>query len=770
MEEGSTPHSTAESSEEPVNARPSAQDPAPEATPNLGLSNGRCGGGPLSDLYQWREITRPFLEATKELVLGELLHDDMFGLFEAMSAIEMMDPKMDAGMLCNRQNRKPHSFQSAKESGYLQLRDIEPAHQIAIIDQTLACLVTWLEGHSLAQTVFTNLYLHSPFEIEDPIIKATAIFTLKLIDVIRDILSRGSVYEEEDFQPLVYNFKLCEEISPHKAGAMLREVEDDLQRVLRSTKSKTDAQQSKEHTMATALHARIRFCRMFYLALISLVKHDIPEGQRQLTSALEQVKTMASTTHLGTQVDISKENPIGFERLANQRLLPPTFPRYTEIKSNEDAVEFFQRTAEHLLEATNVTQLNTFPAVLEFFINFSAQPTCVVSRSMLQLLYQPLYMMSQVPGVTCPADRKNVPLLQDLLKDACRAFIAPPALTSSSLAPFNTIEIKNNVDSFFNQCCRPMGLLLQTFGHNQARRRDKIATLLEEFAAIQEVSDKLDDMLNSLSQSSDGPRPHMLFFSTWLLYHVLRLMVRYLLSGFELELYSTHEYPYLYWYLYELLFPWLITCLHRADTNLVEHEQLAESLRNAGKNKKKVKNANKKKTTVRPYSREITLFQGRASLCAGYFKLMVALKKESKILVPDPTFDNEAVRYEHRFLPFASLFTPPIMPYCQFLEVHDHTAKSPSSELLLAASKDFLRSRQIFETILTSSVSTASTGTNTSSNSVLGQNLGNADDVASLVSVCKNNCVVAGILSRDSSRNVSFDFSTNSTFPSVKLT
>lgn len=193
--------------------------------------------------------------------------------------------------------------------------------------------------------------------------------------------------------------------------------------------------------MATALHARIRFCRMFYLALISLVKHDIPEGQRQLTSALEQVKTMASTTHLGTQVDISKENPIGFERLANQRLLPPTFPRYTEIKSNEDAVEFFQRTAEHLLEATNVTQLNTFPAVLEFFINFSAQPTCVVSRSMLQLLYQPLYMMSQVPGVTCPADRKNVPLLQDLLKDACRAFIAPPALTSSSLAPFNTIEV-----------------------------------------------------------------------------------------------------------------------------------------------------------------------------------------------------------------------------------------------------------------------------------------------------------------------------------------
>ena len=48
-----------------------------------------------------------------DLQLGELLHDGhLFGLFEAMSAIEMMDPKMDAGMLC-RGNPKPLNFQQA---------------------------------------------------------------------------------------------------------------------------------------------------------------------------------------------------------------------------------------------------------------------------------------------------------------------------------------------------------------------------------------------------------------------------------------------------------------------------------------------------------------------------------------------------------------------------------------------------------------------------------------------------------------------------------
>lgn len=33
------------------------------------------------------------------------MHGYFFGLFEAMSAIEIMDPKMDAGMMCNRESK-----------------------------------------------------------------------------------------------------------------------------------------------------------------------------------------------------------------------------------------------------------------------------------------------------------------------------------------------------------------------------------------------------------------------------------------------------------------------------------------------------------------------------------------------------------------------------------------------------------------------------------------------------------------------------------------
>lgn len=59
-----------------------------------------------------------------DLELGELLHDDVFGLFEAMSAIEMMDPKMDAGMMCNRGKKVLNFDQAVKVCVYHVMVDV----------------------------------------------------------------------------------------------------------------------------------------------------------------------------------------------------------------------------------------------------------------------------------------------------------------------------------------------------------------------------------------------------------------------------------------------------------------------------------------------------------------------------------------------------------------------------------------------------------------------------------------------------------------------
>lgn len=59
--------------------------------------------------------------------------------------------------------------------------------------------ITWLEGHSLAQTVFTCLYIHNPDFIEDPAMKAFALGILKICDIAREKVNKAAVFEEVSF-------------------------------------------------------------------------------------------------------------------------------------------------------------------------------------------------------------------------------------------------------------------------------------------------------------------------------------------------------------------------------------------------------------------------------------------------------------------------------------------------------------------------------------------------------------------------------------------
>lgn len=88
-------------------------------------------------------------------------------------------------------------------------------------------------------------------------------------------------------------------------------------------------------------------------------------------------------------------------------------------------------------------------------------------------------------------------------------------------------------------------MYIQICGYNRARQRDKLARLLDDFGNLQEEAEKVDTYLFELQLGEGNDRRP--YFSTWILYHCLRAMSMYLLSGLELELYSVHEYMYIYW-------------------------------------------------------------------------------------------------------------------------------------------------------------------------------------------------------------------------------
>ena len=55
---------------------------------------------------------------------------------------------------------------------------------------------------------------------------------------------------------------------------------------------------------------------------------------------------------------------MGFEPLINQRLLPPTFPRYTVIRGRAESLDYVTSLLQRLYTITTVTELGSLHATL----------------------------------------------------------------------------------------------------------------------------------------------------------------------------------------------------------------------------------------------------------------------------------------------------------------------------------------------------------------------------------------------------------------------
>lgn len=78
---------------------------------------------------------------------------------------------------------------------------------------------------------------------------------------------------------------------------------------------------------------------------------------------------------------------------------------------------------------------------------------------------------------------------------------------------------------------------------------------------------------------------------------------------------------------------------------------------------------------------------------------LAGFTKGNRIPQPLSMFDNEQIRFDHRFSPFYGLTTPPPVPYIQFKEYRAYTLKSASHSLYTDASSYFHHARTILEAI-----------------------------------------------------------------------
>ncbi|KAG7086374.1 hypothetical protein E1B28_002334 [Marasmius oreades] len=155
-----------------------------------------------------RDVTTLFLEAASAMEPGSMVVIDEFQLQDAMSAIEIGEPRLDTGMRLEKDHKVP----------FHPLTPLLPEEICWIIDRAFAYEIEWHSANTLSHTVFTLLYVHClqeidpdllpyllnadpqrPMELITVVLRAFVSGLLKCCDLSWKELIRGGLNDTEDW-------------------------------------------------------------------------------------------------------------------------------------------------------------------------------------------------------------------------------------------------------------------------------------------------------------------------------------------------------------------------------------------------------------------------------------------------------------------------------------------------------------------------------------------------------------------------------------------
>ena len=189
------------------------------------------------------DLTTEFRAAAGQLPTAILVKSESFTLFESVTALEIMDPKMDSGCVAAGETL---------EDKYDVCRQLLPEEVIGIMDQLLCCEMAWHEGYPLSQTVFASHYIDKILDCGaktladaqfDPSLKqnkssdsvlkeALRFYSIGVVlcchFVIEKIIASGHFYEEEDFSTYTFGREMFPILDPLQLMRALLKVQSEL--------------------------------------------------------------------------------------------------------------------------------------------------------------------------------------------------------------------------------------------------------------------------------------------------------------------------------------------------------------------------------------------------------------------------------------------------------------------------------------------------------------------------------------------------------------
>ncbi|KAG0204115.1 hypothetical protein BGX33_008698 [Mortierella sp. NVP41] len=680
-----------------------------------------------SSVYPFEDVTALMDTATKDMNVGQLVQVETFGLFDAMCAIVIMDPKMDTGMVVD---------ETASRPVYNINRRVSPKEFIWIFDNILIGQMTWLSGHALSQTLFTSCHILRLLEIDQDdgkssgtnnsssdtseppkefltsVLKSCVLAIAKSCALIWSEMRKGQVYEEEDFLTNTFGVSMYENIPTATLIAMLDQAEYWMESEGTQWIQTHGGDEAGE--VLKGVMERIDYCRC----------SQFSQASPLLDAMRTHISGLKATHALGAKVEGA------FDHTIHRQLVTNTPPRAIALLTFEETVEQLAQMCTDLVSIGKALPFTDTTNLVNFFILFGSQKPApgAFPRSILQtVLYDDRVIMGS---------RK----VQDVVRDSIQETVAPAAwifepfeaIQAKWGGPANTISasasqllesipevaeddissyklrIQNSAVMFVEKATKPFVDTLQIMGQNTSRQRRNLRKIVQLWESLQEEAEAFDSDIHVVLEEmraqqkapvtiADEPQEPLApyYFVSWVYHMKLWVMEWLLLLGSELELYSSFEYSMVYGYVDSILGAHAqhlqrIRSITESEV-LKPHEPLAikgsaeDSVKETSEQKKKKKK--KKPSTASATSAETVVEYARPTrttlmsqyltsirmqLTRGVFLVLASLTKAGH-LTTTPThiashgLNDLETLFAHRFRAFRLLSSPEALTYENFL-------------------------------------------------------------------------------------------------------
>ncbi|CAA6669967.1 unnamed protein product [Spirodela intermedia] len=582
---------------------------------------------PSGEQAVWVDASQLLQAACNDLQDGELICAENFNLFAAMSALEVIDTLI----IAIENGAAPVPLSSD--------RTLDVQYCIDVMDHLLTC-----EGTFTAQTVFSCIYLlkiertssHALLHSYCRIIRATC-------NLVVSAVSDARTHEEEDLFTMCYGLPLKGE-GDEKCLHILNSVEETLSRQLRACKATVSKRNIEslqpivdlEEGYCKALLSRLRFRKHFYHVLLcmrksqgrglELARKHIAACLCELALILKSLEFLRFNAHGSQQDDIkcgttaSGCEPTGFAANLNSRLLAPAPPRAIKLLSWIEAIKYFKKLLHDLDAICSFPLDPSLEGVLHFVVQFQKSQPDLIARAHLQLL---LIQDGKLYG--------RYPFSYVIIK----SLSIPEAMRNQEFQK----EFQKNES--VTQLEQLVVYLLKVICANTAWQRRKLGKILQDWSVVTiQLELAFRTQFGELSTSSIDENlctkvsKHLLIWAEEQTYWIAS---RFLMLGFELDLYSPSEYCMVYWYMYVVFIKRLEKMQLRLSSN-INH-----SLKR-GKKKRELP-----RDGVAEFSPPILLLQCYVFMSEGLAMMLAALSNVNRAFQAPTIFNTEQERFNQHF-------------------------------------------------------------------------------------------------------------------------